>query len=35
MFPTYLPIGHITESERGNKQYFNLDLVQEEATTLT
>jgi hypothetical protein len=21
---TYLPIGHIAESERGNKQYFNL-----------
>jgi hypothetical protein len=24
--PTYLPIGHIAESERGNKQYFNLGL---------
>jgi hypothetical protein len=21
--PTYLPIGQIVESERGNKQYFN------------
>jgi hypothetical protein len=26
-FPTYLPIGHIAESERGNKQYFNLGLI--------
>jgi hypothetical protein len=24
IFPAYLPIGHIAESERGNKQYFNL-----------
>jgi hypothetical protein len=26
-FPTYLPIGHIAESERGNKEYFNLGLM--------
>jgi hypothetical protein len=26
IFPTYLPIGHIVESERGNKQYFDLGL---------
>jgi hypothetical protein len=25
--PTYLPIGQIVESERGNKQYFNLGLT--------
>jgi hypothetical protein len=27
IFPTYLPISHIAESERGNKQYFNLGLI--------
>ena len=25
--PTYLPIGKIVESERGNKEYFNLGLT--------
>jgi hypothetical protein len=27
MFPTYRPIGQNAESERGNKQYFNLGLI--------
>jgi hypothetical protein len=27
MFPTYQPIGQNAESERGNKQYFNLGLI--------
>jgi hypothetical protein len=27
IFSTYLPIGQIAESERGNKQYFKLDLM--------
>jgi hypothetical protein len=26
-FPTYLPIGHIAESESGNEQYFDLGLT--------
>jgi hypothetical protein len=27
LVPTYLPIGQNVESERGNKQYFNLGLI--------
>jgi hypothetical protein len=25
--PTYLPIGHIADSERGSKEYFKLGLI--------
>jgi hypothetical protein len=27
IFPTYRPIGHNAESERGKKRYFNLGLA--------
>jgi hypothetical protein len=33
-FPTYLPIDQIVESERGNKQYFNLGLIYTNALLL-